>query len=110
MIIKLKERIEVSEHVFKFMKRLLIHIPESQFKMIRYCGIYATCFTSYKGPVRALIAKSYRRIKNCILHYRRDLIETFNVDPLLCDCGHYMIFVDAYIPSCKGGDTNGPSI
>lgn len=45
------ESIEVKEHVFDFIKKLLIQIPESQFKMIRYCGIYATCCHPHKNTV-----------------------------------------------------------
>lgn len=102
------ESVEVKEHIFKFMKKLLLHIPESQFKMIRYCGIYATCNHSHKDTLSALIAKSHHRSKREPIGYRRDLISTFNVDPLLCDCGTTMIFVDAYIPSSIGGEMNGP--
>lgn len=45
------ESIEVKEHVFDFIKKLFIHVPESQFKMIRYCGIYATCCHPHKNTV-----------------------------------------------------------
>lgn len=76
--------------------------------MIRYCGIYATCNHSHKDTLSALIAKSHHRSKREPIGYRRDLISTFNVDPLLCDCGTTMIFVDAYIPSSIGGEMNGP--
>ena len=103
---KTNERIEVIEHVFLFMKKLLIHIPEKQFKMLRYYGLYATTKHSKKKSVKILIANSCRIIKK-IISYRKDLIETFGVDPLLCSCGHYMEFVDYYVPS-KGGAMNGP--
>jgi hypothetical protein len=38
---KTNERVEVEESVFRFMLKLIRHIPQPQFKMVRYYGIYA---------------------------------------------------------------------
>lgn len=103
---KTNERIEVEEHVFLFMKKLLLHIPEQQFKMIRYYGIYATCNHSHKEKMKILLPRLGKAKER--VYYRGDLIETFGVDPFLCTCGHYMEFIDYYVPSSKGGDKNGP--
>ena len=46
---KTEKRIEVKESVIDFMKKLVTHIPESQFKMIRYYGLYATCNHLHKS-------------------------------------------------------------
>lgn len=40
-------RVDVFESVIDFMKKLILHIPNEQFKMIRYYGFYA----SSKPPV-----------------------------------------------------------
>lgn len=101
-----EERVEVEEHVFRFMKKLLIHIPESQFKMIRYYGIYATCNHSHKEKVKALLPKTSN--DSTRIYYRQDLIDTFNIDPLKCECGQYMEYIDCFIPCSIGGETNGP--
>lgn len=102
---KTEERIEVEESVIELMKKLIIHIPDEQFKMIRYYGIYATCNHRKKPKVREMLKKAISKFKE-ILSYRRQLIQVFNTDPLLCCCGHYMEFVDYYIPpSRKNGDT-----
>ncbi len=104
------EKVIVSEHVFTFMKKLIIHIPATIFKMIRYCGIYATVNHRHKKKVKAIILKSDRITKNS-LPYRRDLILIliliFGVDPLLCTCGHYMEFIGYYIPLSEGRNKNG---
>lgn len=98
---KTEVRIEVEEHVFKFMMKLIQHIMQPQFKMVRYYGIYATCDHKHKKAVKR---KLYHQNKaknnhNQPHHYRLSLISTFGVDPLLCTCGHYMEYVDCYVPS-----------
>ncbi|WP_441299907.1 transposase [Breznakia sp. PFB1-11] len=54
------------------MKKLLLHIPEQQFKIIRYYGIYATCNHSHNEKMKVLLprlgkAKAADR-KNKFLH------------------------------------------
>ena len=33
--------------VFEFIQRLIIHIPDEQFKMLRYCGNFMSFFNIY---------------------------------------------------------------
>ena len=86
---KTEERIEVKEQVIEFMKKLVQHIPEPQFKMIRYCGLYAICNHNHKNAVKKEFS------------YRRELIETFDTDPLLCSCGTYMEYIDSWGPPSR---------
>lgn len=97
---KTEERIEVEESIFNFFWKLLRHIPPPQFKMVRYYGIYATCEHRHKQTVKLKLRKqnSYKLNHYRPKHYRSALIDTFGVDPLLCTCGHYMEFVDSYVP------------
>lgn len=83
------------------MEKLIQHIPDEQFKMNRYYGLYATADHKHKKHVQKKLhcrsganSDHERRI-----HYRRSLIDTFGVDPLLCTCGTYMQYVDSYVPS-----------
>lgn len=97
---KTKERVDVEEDIFEFMKKLIVHIPESQFKMIRYYSIYATCNHHHKDEVkRKLVFKNACHLKK--ISYRQDLIDTFDTDPLLCECGHYMEYIDFWLPPSK---------
>lgn len=104
---KSNERVPVNnEPIFRFMLKLIRHIPHPQFKMIRYYGIYATCDHNHKQAVKIRLKRQnrYKLNHDQPKHYRLNLISTFGVDPLLCTCGHYMEFVDSYIPSrFKGG-------
>ena len=84
------------------MKKLVQHIPEPQFKMIRYCGLYATCDHNHKSAVKKMREKSCRVKKE--FSYRRELIETFDTDPLLCSCGTYMEYIDYWVPPSRRKD------
>lgn len=65
---KTKERVDVEEDIFEFMKKLIVHIPESQFKMIRYFGIYATCNHHHKDEVkRKLVLKNACHLKKFLI-------------------------------------------
>ena len=76
----------VTEDIYEFIKKLIVHIPERQFKMIRYYGVYAS-----KG--RRLIP-NYKK-KKCFkslfpLRWKNLILQTFKFDPLLCPCGATM--------------------
>lgn len=97
---KTKKRVDVKEHVFNFMKKLILHIPEAQFKMIRYYGLYATSNHLHKDEVKKKLSSNgnYQPHKK---NYRQELIDTFDTDPLLCECGHYMEYIDYWVPPNK---------
>ena len=42
-------------HIFEFIARLIKHIPEKNFKTIRYCGYYSSKHKSLYDKVRKLI-------------------------------------------------------
>lgn len=96
---KTEERIEVEENVITFMKKLVVHIPESQFKMIRYYGLYATSNHVHKEKISEILKKAFtKKSFNDRFKYRKTLISVFHTDPFLCDCGHYMEYVDYWVP------------
>lgn len=81
----------ITEHVFEFMKKLIVHIPDKGFHSIRYQGFYAN---------RSKIdTKNYKRLYSEYYIYRakrdskweRMLVISFKYTPLLCPCGHTMI-------------------
>ena len=107
---KTNETITVNESVYKFILKLIRHIMPPQFKMVRYYGIYATCDHKHKKPMKRRLSKQNHHKFNHDRpkHYRLSLIDTFGTDPLLCTCGHYMEFVDAYVPSRFHDDGESP--
>lgn len=89
--------IKVKEHVYEFIKKLIIHIPDYQFKMIRYYGLY-----SAKGMMRL---SSYQRKSsylkfNFAFKWRTLLYLSFKYDILKCRCGYYLKFIreSSYFP------------
>ncbi len=107
---KSHKNISVSEDVFTFFQKLIQHIPEPQFKMVRYYGLYATCEHCHKQTVSLKLRNSNRSrpFQFRPRSYRERLIDTFGVDPFLCTCGHYMIFGERCITPFSMVDDESP--
>lgn len=74
-----------------FIKKLIIHIPEKHFKLIRYYGIYAK-HHKHENSLRLFILKEKRRFHILRNSWRTSVSLSFHFDPLLCKCGHKMTF------------------
>lgn len=74
-----------------FIKKLIIHIPEKHFKLIRYYGIYAK-HHKHENSLRLFIPKEKRRFHILRNSWRTSVSLSFHFDPLLCKCGHKMTF------------------
>lgn len=82
--------------VMDFIERLLQHVPEKHFKMIRYYGIYARHRESDKRLRRA-ISKEKHRFFLSYNQWRNAIFISFGYDPLKCPkCGSTMIFLELY--------------
>ena len=79
-----------------FIKRLIRHIPEKHFKMIRYGGIYARHREIDKHLHRA-VAKEKHHVFRCFNQWRTAILSSFGYDPLECPiCRHKMEFLELY--------------
>lgn len=80
----------------RFIKRLIIHIPEKHFKMLRYYGLYAKHHKQEKN-LRRFISKEKRRF---LLHHsdwRSSIIQSFSYDPLQCrSCGTDILVLETF--------------
>jgi len=81
-----------------FIKRLIIHIPDKHFKMIRYYGVYAKRHKHFDKLFLA-VPKQKRRFLASLNTWRASLLLSFGFDPLLCKCGHSMTLLEI----CLGG-------
>ena len=57
-------------HIFKFIKRIIIHIPEYQFKTIRYYGFYSKNSNFHDKTVMLVYPKKIefaRKFNKCVL-------------------------------------------
>ena len=79
-----------------FIQRLIRHIPEKHFKMIRYGGIYARHREIDKKLIPA-ISKEKHNIFRSFTQWRTAILSAFGYDPLECpDCKHKMLFLELY--------------
>jgi hypothetical protein len=82
--------------VIDFIKRLIQHIPEKNFKQIRYYGLYARHRKSDKKLILA-IAKEKRKLFLSFTRWRELTLLSFGYDPLQCPCcGKSMDFLELY--------------
>ena len=79
-----------------FIKRLIIHIPEKHFKMLRYYGIYAKHHKQEKKLHRCISPEKLKFLRS-LLDWRNSIILSFGYDPLRCpDCGTSMSVLEVY--------------
>ena len=79
-----------------FIKRLIRHIPEKHFKMIRYFGIYARHRDSDK-LIRRAIPSEKRKAYLAFSTWRNAIIDAFGYDPIKCPfCGNTMVVLELY--------------
>lgn len=89
------KRVEEEIDVFEFIKRLIVHIPEKHFKMVRYYGIYARN-NKKKNTFYKLIDEKIKEQNKKLRKWEYRIMKSFGVDPLKCKCGALMKFKDIY--------------
>ena len=79
-----------------FIKRLIVHIPEKHFKMLRYYGIYAKHHKQEK-KLHKCISSEKKRYLRTLLNWRHSILLSFGYDPLKCPkCGTSMLVLEVY--------------
>lgn len=79
-----------------FMRLLIQHIPEKNFKMTRYYGLYARHREKDKSLYKA-IPKSKHQLLRSFTKWRSSILLSFGYDPLNCPkCKHEMLFAELY--------------
>ena len=76
-----------------FIKLLIRHIPDKDFKMVRYFGIYANKSKKY-NKLSTAVPKDRHSLINSFDQWRTSLLLSFGYDPLLCNCGHLMSILE----------------
>ena len=85
-------------HVYEFIKKIIVHIPEKNFKMIRYFGIYSR---RIKGKVNfiKMMDKRILSIRRSIENWENRILAISGVNPCKCpNCGNNMRFNDIVYP------------
>ena len=79
-----------------FIQKLIVHIPEKHFKMLRYYGIYAKHHKQEK-KLRKCISAEKQRFLRSIQDWRQSILLSFGYDPLCCsECGTSMLVLEVY--------------
>ena len=91
-----EQYIEETIPAMEFIQRLIRHIPEKHFNMIRYGGIYAS-HREIDSKLYRAISKSKHHIYRSFNQWRTAILSSFGYDPLVCpDCQHRMEFLELY--------------
>lgn len=89
------KRVEEVLDVLDFIAKVIIHIPEKHFKMIRYYGIYARN-NRYKERkfykfINEKVAEELKKLRK----WRFRILKHIGIDPLKCEkCGTQMVIFD----------------
>ena len=82
-------------HAFEFISRLIIHIPDYNFKQIRFYGAYHNS-TILKIDVTKLLTKEKANYKFKLNNWRSLILLSFESDPLNCPvCKNVMIYYNS---------------
>lgn len=92
------KRIEVTISVFEFIKRVIAHIPNRGFQMIRYYGIYANKRKT-KPRIVKMLSEKIIEFNEKHKSWRKRIQMSFGHDPLSCPkCETTMEMIDIVYP------------
>ena len=85
------QRVSETIHAYDFIKRLIIHIYDKYFNVVRYYGLYAKKHKfsdKFIYMLKPHVAKFRKQLKK----WRCRIELYFKHDPLVCSCGHTFHF------------------
>jgi hypothetical protein len=85
--------------VFDFIKKLIIHIPDKSFRMIRYYGFYcakSSKHEQYSRRVKRINPSMLNTLREVYKSWRRRISQSFWYDPIKCICGTQMELIDIF--------------
>lgn len=87
--------VEETIPVIEFIERLIRHIPEKHYKMIRYGGLYAR-HREIDKKLHRTVSLDKHHIYRSFNQWRTAILSAFGYDPLKCECGATMLFLELY--------------
>ena len=85
-------------HAYEFIHRLIIHIPEPNFKYIRFYGAYNNK-TIITIDVAKFMDNDRINFKKSLNKWRNKILINFHIDPLICpNCHEEMVYYNSYYP------------
>lgn len=92
------KRVEEIIHAYEFIKRLIKHIPDKNFKVVRYYGLYAKEHRQSK-KIFKLLNQTQIEIRQQLRKWNLAIELSFGYDPTKCDCGGKLIFFELKVPT-----------
>lgn len=92
------QRVEETIHAYEFIKRLIKHIPDRNFKVVRYYGLYAKEHKQSK-KIFKLLNQTQIEIRQQLRKWNLAIELSFGYDPTKCDCGGRLIFFELKVPT-----------
>lgn len=86
-------RQHITEPCDEFIKRLIIHIPDSGFQQIRYYGFYSNAWKAKSKGIGLLFPSSEIITMKKKNRWEDGIVEAFGYNPLTCSCGKRMKYV-----------------
>lgn len=94
-------------HVFDFIKKLIIHIPDKYFKVVRYYGLYVREH-KHSSKIFKMLSQLQIEIRQQLRKWRLSIELSFGYDPGLCSCGNYMTLFKLVVPKKYAIATTSP--
>jgi len=90
--------------VDEFIGRLIRHIPEKHFRMVRHYGFYGNRVRAKMLPkIKSVLGIAEESFSFKPVMWRQRMFDSFGDDPLICpDCGQLMILRQIIIPARDG--------
>jgi hypothetical protein len=92
------KRIEEKVHAHEFIRRVIVHIPEKRFNMVRYYGIYSRNNKNKKRiPDFKLLDEKVLEQLRKLRTWKYRIMKAFGIDPLKCEkCKGKLVMNDIY--------------
>ena len=85
-------------HFYDLIKRLIIHIPDKNFKMLRYAGLYSSHKCVHFDKLIKKLSDVSIKTKKMLANWRMRIQMCFHYDPLVCPfCHSTMTFSELVI-------------
>ena len=82
-------------HAFEFISRIIVHIPDNNFKQIRFYGAYHNS-TKINIEIVKFLTDEISKFKKSLSKWRTMITISFKNDPLLCSkCKNIMVYYNS---------------
>lgn len=85
------QRVTEKIHAFEFIKRLIIHISDKYFNVVRYYGLYSKKYKNFDKLI-LMVKPHVSEVRKKLRNWPCRMELYFKHNPLICSCGHSFRF------------------